>query len=203
MRSRIKALVAAGVAAVGAAGAATWARRRKGEPEGPVPASSTAAKPSAAAKPAAPPKQAAGTSAATKPAATPSVATKPAATSSAAASSAAPPGPKAAAGSPAAAESAAVDDIPPVNPDLASDPPASASAPAASGGTASHDELTAIRGLGKVKAAKLAEAGITSYAQIAAWSDEDIAEIGLRISTSPGQIKREDWVGQARALAKA
>jgi predicted flap endonuclease-1-like 5' DNA nuclease len=67
---------------------------------------------------------------------------------------------------------------------------------------AGHDDLTAIKGLGKVKAAKLAEAGITRYAQIAAWTDDDVvAEMGLRFNTSPGQIKREDWVGQAKTLA--
>jgi large subunit ribosomal protein L21 len=63
------------------------------------------------------------------------------------------------------------------------------------------DDLTAIKGLGKVKVAKLTAMGITSYAQIAAWTDEDIAEVGLKVNTSPGQIKREDWVGQAKALA--
>jgi large subunit ribosomal protein L21 len=65
------------------------------------------------------------------------------------------------------------------------------------------DDLTAIKGLGKVKAAKLVAAGVTSYAQIADWSDDDIAEMGLTCNTSPGQIKREDWVGQAKALAEA
>lgn len=63
------------------------------------------------------------------------------------------------------------------------------------------DDFTAIKGLGKVKAAKLVAAGVISYAQIAAWTDEDIAEYGLQTNTSPGQIKREDWVGQARVLA--
>ena len=64
------------------------------------------------------------------------------------------------------------------------------------------DDLTAIKGLGKVKAAKLVEAGVTSYAQIAAWTDDDIAEVGLKVNTSPGQIKREEWVGQAATLAQ-
>lgn len=64
------------------------------------------------------------------------------------------------------------------------------------------DDLTAIKGLGKVKAAKLVAAGVTSYALIAAWTDDDIAEMGLTCNTSPGQIKREDWVGQAKALAE-
>ena len=91
---------------------------------------------------------------------------------------------------------------PPVSPEPSSDPPASGSVPAASSGAAQTDDLTAIKGLGKVKAAKLAASGITSYAQIAAWSEDDIAEAGLKVNTSPGQIRREDWVGQARALAE-
>jgi len=77
--------------------------------------------------------------------------------------------------------------------------------PAPVGGSVSSDspdDLTAIKGLGKVKAAKLAATGITSYAQIAAWTDDDIAEVGLAVNTSPGQIKREDWVGQAKVLAE-
>ena len=75
--------------------------------------------------------------------------------------------------------------------------PAATSAPAASDAL---DDLTAIKGLGKVKAAKLVAAGVTSYAQVAAWTDDDIARMGLECNTSPGQIKREDWVGQARSL---
>jgi large subunit ribosomal protein L21 len=75
--------------------------------------------------------------------------------------------------------------------------------PAPTAGTSDgHDDLTAIKGLGKVKAAKLVAAGVTSYAQVAAWTDDDIAEMGLKCNTSPGQIKREDWVGQAKALAQ-
>ena len=81
----------------------------------------------------------------------------------------------------------------------AAPPPAPAAAPAAPGGL---DDLTAIKGLGKVKAAKLVAAGVNSYAQVAAWTDDDIARMGLECNTSPGQIKREDWVGQAKALAE-
>jgi len=74
--------------------------------------------------------------------------------------------------------------------------------PTPPGGAPATDDLTAIKGLGKVKAAKLVAAGVTSYAQVAAWTDDDIAEFGLKVNTSPGQIKREDWVGQARALGE-
>ena len=82
------------------------------------------------------------------------------------------------------------------------EPAASESAAAAPTAEAGGDDLTAIKGLGKVKAARLVAAGVTSYAQIAAWTEEDVAEMGLISNTSPGQIRREDWVGQARALAE-
>ena len=39
-----------------------------------------------------------------------------------------------------------------------------------------------------------------SAAQLAAWSDEDIDTYGARIKVSPERIRREDWVGQARAI---
>jgi len=91
---------------------------------------------------------------------------------------------------------------PPIGPDPASDPPSTSAAPVAGGDGDTTDDLTAIKGLGKVKAAKLAESGITSYAQIAKWTDADLADYGQRTNTSPGQIKREDWVGQAKALLK-
>jgi large subunit ribosomal protein L21 len=93
-------------------------------------------------------------------------------------------------------------EAPPIGPDPASDPPSTSAAPVAGGDGDTTDDLTAIKGLGKVKAAKLAESGITSYAQIAEWTDADITDYGQRTNTSPGQIKREDWVGQAKALLK-
>jgi large subunit ribosomal protein L21 len=89
----------------------------------------------------------------------------------------------------------------PVKTSKAAAPEAPASEPVAeaAAATAGADDLTAIKGLGKVKAARLAEAGVTTFAQVAAWTDEDIAEVGLQVNTGPGQIKREDWVGQAKA----
>ncbi len=98
-----------------------------------------------------------------------------------------------------AAEVAEVADVPePASFGGGGTPAPASEAPAGTG----HDDLTAIKGLGKVKAAKLVDTGVTSYAQIAAWSDDDIAEVGLQVNTSPGQIKREDWVGQAKALGQ-
>jgi len=87
--------------------------------------------------------------------------------------------------------------------------PAGADARAASGtkhnqrsesaGTPDADDLRAIKGIGAVSADRLRKAGITSVTQIAAWSDDDVDTIGAAIKVSPERIRREDWVGQARA----
>lgn len=79
------------------------------------------------------------------------------------------------------------------------DPEADAQAgPAASDG---DDDLTAIKGLGPKAAAKLAEAGVTRLSQVAAWSESDIERFDALIN-GRGRIARDDWVGQARALAR-
>jgi predicted flap endonuclease-1-like 5' DNA nuclease len=84
--------------------------------------------------------------------------------------------------------------------------PAAASGPATSNAPATSepgaDDLTAIKGLGKVVAARLVEAGVTSYAQIASWDDQELSDVAMRINVSPGRIRREDWVEQAKMLAK-
>jgi len=66
------------------------------------------------------------------------------------------------------------------------------------GGT--PDKLTLIKGIGPVNERKLHEHGIFHFEQIAAWSEADIeaAEAYLEFD---GRISRENWVGQAKALA--
>ena len=54
-----------------------------------------------------------------------------------------------------------------------------------------------IEGIGPVIASKLAELGVTTFRQIAEWTQDDIERIGDQIEF-PGRIDREDWVGQAR-----
>lgn len=48
---------------------------------------------------------------------------------------------------------------------------------------------------------KLHAAGVTSFAQIAAWTEADIAEFDEKLSFK-GRIEREGWVEQAKELAK-
>lgn len=62
------------------------------------------------------------------------------------------------------------------------------------------DTLTKIKGIGPVAAGQLAEQGITTFAQIAALSDADIARIDEAMPFSADQIS--DWRDQAKALAK-
>ena len=57
-----------------------------------------------------------------------------------------------------------------------------------------------IKGLGPKAAAKLSENGVTSLAQIANWTADDVARMDDMIN-GRGRIERDDWVGQAKALS--
>lgn len=63
------------------------------------------------------------------------------------------------------------------------------------------DELTRIKGLGPKLAALLHSLGVTSFAQIAAWSEADIDRIDARLGAFAGRIRRDNWVEQAKFLA--
>lgn len=62
------------------------------------------------------------------------------------------------------------------------------------------DDLKKIGGVGPVLEGKLNALGITTYAQIAAFTDEDIARVDEALSFK-GRIERENWVEQAKELA--
>jgi len=63
------------------------------------------------------------------------------------------------------------------------------------------DRLILIKGIGPVNERKLNEHGIFHFDQIAAWKKADViaAEVYLAFD---GRIAREDWIGQAKKLAK-
>jgi len=75
-----------------------------------------------------------------------------------------------------------------------------AAAPLFSAPAGEGDDLTVIKGIGPVAAGQLREQGITTFAQIAALSDEDVAKIDENMPFSADQIK--DWRSQAAELAK-
>ena len=61
------------------------------------------------------------------------------------------------------------------------------------------DDLKKISGVGKVIEGKLHALGIKTYAQVANFSDEDIAKVDDALSFK-GRIARENWVEQAKTL---
>lgn len=63
------------------------------------------------------------------------------------------------------------------------------------------DDLTRIKGVGPKLVDLLAGMGVTRFAQIAAWSADDIAAIDAKLGRFEGRIERDDWVEQARLLA--
>ena len=67
--------------------------------------------------------------------------------------------------------------------------------------TSEHgDDLTRLKGVGPKLATFLKQQGINRFAQIAAWSDDDIAKIDGTLGQFQGRIIRDDWRGQARLL---
>ena len=105
-----------------------------------------------------------------------------------------------------AARNQALIDAAPAAPMPAAEPvPAPTTAPAQSQTPApaslKADDLTRIKGLGPKIAATLQDLGITSFAEIAAWSEADIARIDTQLGRFSGRITRDQWVAQARLLA--
>ena len=72
---------------------------------------------------------------------------------------------------------------------------------AASAEAGSADDLKQLSGVGPALEKKLNEAGVTTFAQIAAWTEADIADMDEKLSFK-GRIQREGWVEQAQALVK-
>ncbi|MER8431640.1 proton-conducting membrane transporter [Mesorhizobium caraganae] len=143
------------------------------KPSSSAPAALVSTPATAAAKPAAPAKPAAAKPAAAKPVAAKSAA-KPAASKPAAAKASA--APKPAASKPAAAPKKA--------------------APTA----AKADNLRRLIGIGPVNDKLLKGLGVTTYAQIAAWTAADVKRIEDTLNFD-GRIAREKWIEQAKLLA--
>ena len=68
------------------------------------------------------------------------------------------------------------------------------------GGPGTPDDLKLIVGVGPVLERMLYQLGVTTYRQIARWSERDIDEYDAKLAEFPGRIRRDGWVTQARAL---
>jgi large subunit ribosomal protein L21 len=79
--------------------------------------------------------------------------------------------------------------------------PAKAAKKAAPVADAGADDLSKLSGVGPKLKEKLLAAGVTSFAQIAAWTEEDVAAFNEKLSFK-GRIEREGWVEQAKELIK-
>ena len=74
-----------------------------------------------------------------------------------------------------------------------------AAAPKADAGAA--DDLKQLSGVGPALEKKLHDAGVTTFAQIAAWTEEDVAAMDEKLSFK-GRIEREGWIEQAKEKTK-
>jgi predicted flap endonuclease-1-like 5' DNA nuclease len=64
------------------------------------------------------------------------------------------------------------------------------------------DDLKVISGVGPALEKTLNELGVYTYEQIGSWTERDIAWVDARLKFK-GRIERDDWVKQAKALAKS
>ena len=60
--------------------------------------------------------------------------------------------------------------------------------------------MTRMTGIGPKLSLALAELGVTRFAQIAAWTADDLARMDATLSLK-GRAVREAWVAQAKRLA--
>ena len=63
------------------------------------------------------------------------------------------------------------------------------------------DDLSQISGVGPVIVGKLNDLGVTTFAQIAAWTKADIADMDEKLNFK-GRIDRDEWLKQAKEFAK-
>jgi predicted flap endonuclease-1-like 5' DNA nuclease len=70
-------------------------------------------------------------------------------------------------------------------------------------GAGEPDDLKLIVGIGPVLERMLHNLGVTTFRQIARWSDRDSAEFDAKLPEFPGRIVRDQWVTQARELHHA
>lgn len=63
------------------------------------------------------------------------------------------------------------------------------------------DDLLRLKGVGPKLKTLLTELGVTRYAQVAGWTDADIAAIDAKLGNFRGRPVRDQWVDQARYLA--
>jgi len=97
--------------------------------------------------------------------------------------------------------SAVVAEAPAAAPKKAAAKKAAAPKAAKAEAPAAGDDLKKLSGVGPALEKKLIAGGVTTFAQIAGWSEADVTEFDEKLSFK-GRIEREGWVEQAKDLAK-
>ncbi len=80
---------------------------------------------------------------------------------------------------------------------------AAAGTAASAAGNDTADDLRQIRGIGPAYARNLNAIGVSSYAQIAGWTDDDVIRVAEALKTRPDRIRRDGWVARAKELLEA
>lgn len=79
--------------------------------------------------------------------------------------------------------------------------PVVAPEPVAAAPVDGEDDLLRLKGVGPKLKTLLIDLGVTRYAQIAAWTDADLAAIDAKLGNFKGRPVRDQWVDQAKYLA--
>ncbi len=78
--------------------------------------------------------------------------------------------------------------------------PLTADVPVATVEVGHADDISLIAGIGPKILKGLTDQGVTSFAQIAAWSEDDVERIETELKIK-GRVAREEWIEQAKELA--
>jgi len=73
--------------------------------------------------------------------------------------------------------------------------------PAVTAPSEGPDDLLKLKGVGPKLNMLLIELGVTRFAQIAAWTDADLAAIDAKLGNFRGRPVRDQWIDQAKYLA--
>jgi len=80
-------------------------------------------------------------------------------------------------------------------------PPVVPVSPAVTAPSEGPDDLLKLKGVGPKLNMLLIELGVTRFAQIAAWTDADLAAIDAKLGNFKGRPVRDQWIDQAKYLA--
>lgn len=64
-----------------------------------------------------------------------------------------------------------------------------------------EDDLLRLKGVGPKLKTQLTQLGVTRFAQIAGWSEQDLATIDAQLGAFKGRPVRDQWIDQAKYLA--